>query len=244
MHKVAVLCKEGNGPALFDMDGTLFDGDLGETSFFILLAAQLLEKEPESVSADDIAMLSHAQDCPVASILASYSEAVKQGTMEKAYAITGDYIQLIPYSKVLSACLCSFARFVRGCSFSFDGVEHRLFVAEKPHMLSLLHACIQAGRQVYLVSASPLAVVKAFCELVCVEKTILIAADAGRDLPYGQGKVKRLAQAGVHTADLAFGNSVGDIQMLQLARHRICRDPGDNQALLDAAHKGGWMLIP
>lgn len=243
MQDLWELCHQGEGPALFDMDGTLFAGDLGETSFFVLLAAQLLEKDPEAVSPEDIEALSHAQDCRAADILASYSEAVKCGNMEKAYAITSDYSHLIPYNRILSACHCSFACFGSGCTFRFDGVEHRLFVAEEPHMLSLLHACLQAGRQVYVVSASPLAVVKAFCEWAGLEGLILIAADNGHKLPYGPGKVERLAQAGVLAAHIAFGNSIGDREMLQLARHGVLRNPGDDTVLRTLAQEKAWMVV-
>lgn len=35
------LCNEAEGLVLFDMDGTLFDGDLGEACHFILFAQSL-----------------------------------------------------------------------------------------------------------------------------------------------------------------------------------------------------------
>lgn len=243
MQDIMVLCREGEGPALFDMDGTLFAGDLGETSFFLLLASELLHKEPQAVNGSDIALLEQTKGTSVAHILGSYSSAVMQGQMKEAYTITAEYIQVLPYAKVLSACIRSFDAFSSMCSFQFDGVRHPLFVRKEEHMLSLLQACLQAKRAVFLVSASPLSVVNAFCEMFSLSGITRIAADTHQKLPYGQGKVECLAARGVHAAHIAFGNSIGDREMLQMARYGIFRNPGDDAALRTLAEEKAWMII-
>jgi len=48
------ICLHGIGYALFDMDGTLFDGDLGETTFLMTLAAEHLNLKGWTITGDDI----------------------------------------------------------------------------------------------------------------------------------------------------------------------------------------------
>jgi phosphoserine phosphatase len=243
MQNLEVLCREGDGPVLFDMDGTLFAGDLGETSFFLLLASELLHKEPEAVSSSDIASLEQVKGTQAAQVLGSYSKAIKQGQLARAYAITSDYVQTLPYTKVLRACTRSFEAFCTDCSFWFDGVEHRLFVRKEEHMLTILRTCLEAKRAVFLVSASPLAVVQAFCELFSLRGITLLAADAEHAPPYGRGKRERLAGELVHSAHLAFGNSIGDVEMLQMACYGILRNPGLDEQLRSLAKEHAWLLI-
>lgn len=245
MLDVQLLCREGEGPVLFDMDGTLFAGDLGETSFFLLLAAELLQKEPQAIKEADISLLAQAQTGRVSEILASYGSAVKQGRMDRAYQITSDYVQDLPYDTVYNACKQAFDAFSGSpVVFSFDGVAHRLYVKKEAHMLAILQTCLQAKREVFLVSASPLAVVNSFCELFSFSGLTCLAADGLHILPYGQGKVERLNEAGLKAAAIAFGNSIGDTQMLQMARYGVFRHPGDDHDLLDLAIRMHWILFP
>lgn len=244
MQDLWELCHQGEGPALFDMDGTLFAGDLGETSFFVLLACELLHKEPQAINASDITLLEQSKGTGLEHILGSYSSAVRQGLMKEAYAITADYVQTLPYAKVLSACIRCFEAFGdNSCSFLFDGVKHSLFVKKEQHMLAFLQACLHAKKAVFLVSASPLQVVIAFCEMFALSGITPIAADTRHELPYGPGKVERLAQAGVLAAQLAFGNSIGDREMLQLARFGVLRNPGDDTVLRTLAQEKAWMIV-
>lgn len=244
MQDIEALCREGEGAALFDMDGTLFAGDLGETSFFLLLASRLLNKEPQDVTTSDLDLLAEPPQGEIAQILVAYSKAVKQGLLDQAYQITSDFVRHLPYSKVFSACKQAFEAYgSEPATFMFDGVQHRLFVRKEEHMLALLQACLQAKRDVYLVSASPLAVVQAFCELFSFSSLICLAADGRHLLPYGRGKVSRLQEAGVQAAHIAFGNSIGDTQMLQMARHGVFRHPGDDLSLLALASQQGWLVI-
>ena len=48
------ICSNGDSYALFDMDGTLFDGDLGETTFLMTLAAEHLGIKAWDITRDDI----------------------------------------------------------------------------------------------------------------------------------------------------------------------------------------------
>lgn len=245
MLDVQLLCREGVGPVLFDMDGTLFAGDLGETSFFLLLAAELLQTKPQAIKEADISLLAQTQTGRVSEILASYSSAVKQGRMDRAYQITGKYVQDLPYDMVFHACKQAFDAFSGSpVVFSFDGVEHCLHVKKEAHMLAILQTCLQAKREVFLVSASPLAVVNSFCELFSFSGLTCLAADGRHMLPYGQGKVERLNEAGLKSAHSAFGNSIGDKQMLQMATYGFFRHPGNDQVLLELARSMGWILIP
>jgi len=58
------------------------------------------------------------------------------------------------------------------------------------------------------------------------------------DLPTDQGKADALKRAGLAHPDAAFGNSIHDLAMLRVARHAFPINP--SPALMAAAAKSGW----
>jgi phosphoserine phosphatase len=58
------------------------------------------------------------------------------------------------------------------------------------------------------------------------------------DVPTGQGKAAALKRMGLPSPDVVFGNSVHDLAMLEIARHPFPVNP--SPALLEAAARNGW----
>ncbi|MDR3752174.1 MAG: haloacid dehalogenase-like hydrolase [Terracidiphilus sp.] len=58
------------------------------------------------------------------------------------------------------------------------------------------------------------------------------------DVPTGQGKATSLKRVGLPCPDAVFGNSVHDLAMLEIARHPFPINP--SPALLEAVAKNGW----
>ncbi len=60
------------------------------------------------------------------------------------------------------------------------------------------------------------------------------------DVPTGEGKAQSLAKAGIVAPDVVFGNSVHDAAMLEVARQAYPVNP--TQALLEIATERGWPI--
>ncbi|MGA2890248.1 MAG: haloacid dehalogenase-like hydrolase [Terracidiphilus sp.] len=58
------------------------------------------------------------------------------------------------------------------------------------------------------------------------------------DVPTGEGKAVALKRAGLAQPDAVFGNSIHDLAMLRIARHAFPVNP--SPALIEAAAKNGW----
>ncbi len=58
------------------------------------------------------------------------------------------------------------------------------------------------------------------------------------DVPTDEGKAATLARVGIARPDAAFGNSIHDLAMLEIARCPFPVNP--SPALLQAAAKNGW----
>ncbi len=61
------------------------------------------------------------------------------------------------------------------------------------------------------------------------------------DVPTDEGKAESLVKAGVPTPDVVFGNSIHDAAMLQIARHAFPVNP--TPALLQVAKESGWPVF-
>ncbi len=61
------------------------------------------------------------------------------------------------------------------------------------------------------------------------------------DIPSDEGKAMSLARAGIFTPDVVFGNSIHDGAMLQIARHPFAVNP--TPQLLKSAARNGWPVF-
>jgi len=130
------------------------------------------------------------------------------------------------------------ARYVR------EFVQPRVFA----EMAALVAALKKAGVEIWAVSSTNKWVVaEGVCDFGFAEERILAAevrvADGLItselvDVPTDQGKAVTLKRAGITRPDAAFGNSIHDLDMLQMARNAFPVNP--SAGLLEAAAKNGW----
>ncbi len=243
---ILTYCRKEKGTALFDMDGTLFDGDLGETLFILMLVASLMGKDPQDVCKQDIEELSLAGTAHKQELLRTYAEKIAAKDFANAYQCTTEYFTSIPYRIVSKTSHHAFREFTDpSLTLTLSSVPLEVYVQPRMDMLSYLHACQEGGNKVVIVSASPQAVLEAFCELYSLQDVLCLGAKGGiEDLPYGQGKIKALRENGIDRAYVAFGNSDGDRELLNFATKGILRSTGASEELLAYAKKQGWMLLP
>ncbi len=203
--------------AVFDCDGTLWGGDAGYG-----FMAWSLEKGLVSRSTCDWA------DTRYRDYLAG---AVSE------LAICGEMVQM--YAGLREQELRdAAARYVR------EFVQPRIFA----EMAALLASLKKAGVEIWAVSSTNKWVVnEGVRDLGFPEERILAAevrvADGLItselvDVPTDEGKAATLKRVGIARPDAAFGNSIHDLAMLEMARNAFPVNPSPE--LLEAAAKNGW----
>ncbi len=203
--------------AVFDCDGTLWGGDAGYG-----FMAWSLEKGLVSRSTCDWA------DNRYRDYLAgNVSELAICGEMVQIYAGLRE-------QELREAA----ARYVR------KFVQPRIFA----EMAAIVASLKEAGVEIWAVSSTNKWVVsEGVRDLGFPEERILAAevrvADGLitselLDVPTDEGKAATLKRVGITRPDAAFGNSIHDLAMLQMARNPFPVNP--SQELLEAAAKNGW----
>lgn len=231
-------CSQGHGTALFDMDGTLFDGDLGESAYCLHLIAEYLGTKAWLLSKEEVRSVGASHGIADLQRYGAYLEA---GEYASAYQMTTEYFERIAYTEVLKTCEHAFNEFLDPTlTVQIGSLSLGVFVHPAPSMLSYLQVC----KYPVLVSASPLAVVQAFVELNHLGEIPIIAATGSiANLPYGAAKVGLSQQAGIERPFIAFGNSEGDIEMLNWAELGVLRSSTSSVAVIAQAKEAGWLLI-
>jgi HAD superfamily phosphoserine phosphatase-like hydrolase len=218
---------EKGGVLAFDGDGTLWSGDIGEDFFEALLASGRIE----AVAHEAMAREAEAEK------LDATGSAVDVARRIHAAYLAGRF----PEERVCEIMTWAFA--------GWPKEEMEAFAARTIEALDLrrrLHGeAVKVARwaaeksiDVFLVSASPRAIVEAAAHLVGIDTARVTAAteivdDAGivttgahRPIPYGPGKVARLREKlGARTLYAAFGDNAFDVPLLQHARVPVAIRP-------------------
>jgi phosphoserine phosphatase len=204
--------------AVFDCDGTLWGGDSGY-GFMIWSLDQGLVSRSTSEWID------------------TRHRAYRSGQVSEL-EICGEMVQI--YAGLREQELrAAAAEYVR------EFVLDRIF----PELASLVAALRQAGVELWAVSSTNRWVVAEGVRNFGIPEDRVLAAEvrvaAGGlitseivDVPTDEGKAGALVRAGLPTPDAAFGNSIHDLAMLQIARHAFPVNP--SPALLQAAARHGW----
>jgi phosphoserine phosphatase len=203
--------------AVFDCDGTLWGGDAGYG-----FMAWSLEQGLVSRSTCDWA------DTRYRDYLAGkVSELDICGEMVQIYAGLRE-------QELREAA----ARYVR------EFVQPRVFA----EMAQLVAALKQAGVEIWAVSSTNKWVVAegvrdfGFAEerILAAEVRVTDGLITGElvDVPTDEGKAATLKRVGIPHPDAAFGNSIHDLAMLEMARNAFPVNP--SAGLLEAAAKNGW----
>jgi phosphoserine phosphatase len=214
------------GVVASDGDGTLWSGDVGEDLFHAFIErGRVCEPGLSALrrEARDHGLSDAGTGTDVAQRI---NEAYEKGQF--------------PEERVFEIMAWCFAGWTRGevAAFARETVERRGVRGRLHHeVLAVLERARQAGLEVVLVSASPLAVVEAAGALAGFDEAHIVAArsrydreimmaEAIRPIPYGGGKVTNLlARIGQRPLLAAFGDNGFDVDMLASARVGVAVRP-------------------
>ena len=135
------------------------------------------------------------------------------------------------------------------------GVVEELLARIRPEAQALLDMHEAAGRDVYIISASPVEIVGELARALDVagglgtESEIVDGVYTGRlaaPFCYGEGKAevarKIVAERGYDLAQCyAYADSASDLPILQLVAHPIAVNP--DRSLMSVAHRRGWPIV-
>jgi phosphoserine phosphatase len=223
----AAASVQGRGVIATDADGTLWTGDVGEDLFHALVDRGPIQ--PAAVEA----MRREARDHALSD--AGTGQEVARRIYE-AY-VAGAF----PEERCCELMAWCFAGWTRADAQAFarDTIE-RVALGPRMHgeVLALLARAREARIEVLLVSASPIAVVRAAGARAGFEEAQIVAArsrfdgdvmqaDVERPIPYGAGKVVRLRERlGADRPLLAaFGDNAFDVDLLASARVGVAVRP-------------------
>jgi phosphoserine phosphatase len=203
--------------AVFDCDGTLWSGDAGYG--FMVWS---LEQGLVSRSTSDWIDTRH--------------RAYQQGRVSEL-EICGEMVQM--YSGLRDQELrAAAAQYVQ------EFVRPRVF----HEMATLIATLLKKGVEIWAVSSTNRWVVAEGVRDFGIPEDKVLAAEvrvtAGVisseivDVPTDEGKAATLRRIGIPSPDVAFGNSIHDLAMLQIAQRAFPVNP--SPALLAAAAKNGW----
>ena len=201
--------------AVFDCDGTLWSGDSG-SGFMIWSMEQGLVSRSTSDWIDN------------------RHRAYQQGHVSELQ-ICGEMVQI--YAGLREQEL-------RAAAAQYVEKRQRVF----PELVSLVASLRQAGVELWAVSSTNKWVVAEGVRDFGIPEDRVLAAEvrvAGGiitsevvDVPTDEGKAATLRRVGLDRLDAAFGNSIHDLAMLEIARCPFPVNP--SPALLQAAARKGW----
>ncbi|HSA92798.1 MAG TPA: HAD-IB family phosphatase [Terriglobales bacterium] len=205
--------------AAFDCDGTLWSGDAGADFFYWELDRGLLPPEVSSWARKRYSTYEEGK----------VNEAVMCGEMVTLHKGLEDRV-------VAQAAE----------EFVAEVVEPRIF----PEMRKLVASLSAAGCEVWAVSSTAEWVVRAGVRRLGIAAEHVLAASAALEngritdrlirVPTGDDKARALRDAGITTLDAAFGNTLHDVAMLEMARHPFAINP--RPALEKLAREHGWAV--
>ena len=203
--------------AVFDCDGTLWNGDAGIGFMNWSVATGLLSREA-SAWVDERHRL------------------YRQGKVSEV-AICGEMVQVyrgIPEAKLRSAAAEFFRQHIESHIFPEMLQVVRELQAAGAEIWAVSSTCdwvVEEGVKRFGIAAGHVLA-------ACVECANGIASDVLRDVPTDEGKVTSLARVGISSPDAVFGNSVHDAAMLSIARRPFPVNPSAELARFSAEH--GW----
>lgn len=229
---------------VFDMDGTLVEGDLGETVFYrCLLGSKTGDPDAECV---------HRLTGNAAQVLHVYRCNIRQGQLMEAYRFVAEWLESLPGEAVTAAARDILnadvaPHVLRVVTDRTDGsCEHELRYGarRKADMQHLIGTLEKKGAKCWIVSASPQKICEVLGEAFHIpDKRVLgVRAQNGSVfIPWHLDKVTALQERGVAQPLVAFGDSKGDREMLYFARHQVVMHGGD-PALIKEAKKQRWHI--
>ena len=209
-----------------DADGTLWSGDVGEDVFGALLEVRGIREETREALVREAKLAG----LPTSGTVHELAERIQRATS------CGGHSEERCYSMVAWA----FAGWtlLEANEFARDLAKHRRLEKRiHPEMHEVVRWIQTRGIELWVVSASPVFMVRAVVELLGIEPSRVIGASPGiregrfvswleEPMPFGAGKVLGLAKAaGDCEIVAAFGDELFDLEMLARARVPVAVRP-------------------
>jgi len=203
--------------AAFDCDGTLWSGDAGEGFFSWEMKQGLLSEEIQRWAR------TRYTDYKAGKV----SEGVMCGEMATMnHGLRDDVLQ------------------EAANRYFSEGIAHGIF----PEMQELVHRLRDSGCDIWAVSSSNQWVIRAGMRHFGIPWDRILTAEAAVEngiivdrlvrIPNGPGKAEAIREVVPGIPECAFGNSIWDREMLQLAKHPFAINP--NADLKKLALSSGW----
>ena len=244
---------------VFDMDGTLIEGDFGETVYFHTLLAEFMEDrstvdwlKPIWAGLDGHAALLTDEG---ARIIADYRAELASGNYAEAYLSTARRLDKYPRENIetLSQALLSGGSHPQEitCQRAVNGRVERFQISYgiriKPEMIKLVDSFNRHGANLWIVSASP----QMLCEFIAKKFKIdlehVIGTSASENgsnhqrFPWGVNKLNILSESEVTHPLFVFGDSIGDLEMLDIAEYPVVVEGNSKKILQYAIEKDWWI---
>lgn len=230
----AAVAPHERGAVAFDGDGTLWSGDVGEDFFH----ATIRRCDYRDEASDELARVAREHGLP-----SDGPGVVVAGVLYDAY-LAGRF----PEERVCEMMAWGVAGWTVDEARAFaESILDRTKIESRLHLeaVGALRWAREEGLEVFLVSASPRAIVEAAAARLGVDADHVLAATpaveggvvrarAVRPIPYGAGKVDNLRpKLGGRVLAAAFGDNAFDVPMLGASRVPVAVRP--KQRLLDRA---------
>jgi len=245
----------GSADIVFDMDGTLIEGDLGESVFYwcLLKACESDDYQGLAANPDEFNALPALIKGQAAKRLIEYRHLIESNQLEKAYALVAAWIEQMPAGIVLEVTR-GFLELSRSPSAievrvdgSCDGEPIRLVYGGR--LIGVMHELLNklhyADARCWIVSASPQRVCAAVADYLGVPEERVVGVQSKNGsvrIPWRNNKVRALRECGVQEPLIAFGDSEGDCDMLRYASHGVVIGD-DNPAMMAEAKREGWTVV-
>jgi len=246
---------------IFDLDGTLLEGDIGETLFYHTLLMHPFcdphdEKWFQPIQAHEADNLIHVSD-QNAELLDDYRAHLARGEFEKAYTSTARWLEQFERADVerlVQAVLRQPTDLVSiSCALETNKRHRQISIRYGAHvkmgMQTMVRSFQEQGATVWIVSASPQAICEIAGERIGIPPERVLGVKIATEetecprLPWGAMKVRVLQTAGVLRPLMAFGDGEGDIEMLGIAQYPVVIENGSIK-LLQLARKNDWWIYP
>ena len=236
---------------VFDLDGTLITGDVGETLFY----HTLLARSGTNIT-DNLVILENQWDAFCLAeenldLLLTYQAAIRSRSHRVAYLLTAEWLRRYPRHELERLIEMFLTKTSAGntvnLSVPSDGgiqeVEIPYGVALRPEMLAMVRRFRFCQANLWIVSASPQAVCEIMAERIGIPRAQVLGAVAGEaeQIPWGITKATLLREAGVTEPLAVFGNGEGDLDMLAAARIPVVVMDGSEEMLAIAEARDWWV---
>jgi len=243
---------------IFDLDGTLLTGDLGETVFIHILLQDQIGRLLQwirtiAAPAGHTASPEFVLRGQEAQAFKHYRNLLENGSYGEAYGFAAQWIgqQEMDCKEIAHSILRNNFNPVQIHIHVDTGQQSAPFPAAygariKPSMKVLSGRLLHSGAECWIVSASPQRVCEAAAEQLGFQQDRVLGVHArdGKSIaPWGSGKVSALQRRSVQKPLLAFGDSSGDRELLLFARQGVLIGSSHTGDLLEEARLNGWFIL-